>query len=109
MAKQGRLRQMFEMTAVSSRSAIWLLQNLAFILFLGVIAIVYIANAHYTYRTVRDIKVLQEEIKEKRSMLNALNAELMQKSKKAEIALAVEHLGIKPSNEGPKKIIVKKN
>lgn len=108
MARQGRLRQILEMTAVSSKSAIWILQNLAFVLFLGAITIIYIANAHYTYRTVRDIKVLQDQIKEKRSMLNALNAELMQKSKKAEVAASVEHLGIKPSNEGPKKIIVKK-
>lgn len=107
MAKQKRQQTWAEMTAVSSKSAAWILKNLVFVLFLGLVAMIYIANAHYAQRTVRDIKILQEELKEKRRIHNALNAEVMHKSKKAEIAGAVEHLGIKPSNQAPKKIIVK--
>lgn len=96
-----------EMTAVSSRSANWILKNFGFVLFLGVVLLAYIANSRYAQRNIRYIETMREELKEQRRVYNALNAEVMNSSKKAEIAKIVAPLGLKPSNVAPKKIIVK--
>lgn len=95
-----------ELTAVSTNSAAWIIKNLGFVLFLGFVTIVYIANNHYAQRTLREIKVLQEELKEKRRIYNALNAEYMRKSKRSELEQQVKPYGLRPSKQAPKKIIV---
>ena len=41
-----------------------ILKNLVFVLFLGVLAIVYIANSHFAERNVRQVQTVQKEIKE---------------------------------------------
>ena len=96
-----------ELTAVSTMSANWILKNLGFVLFLAFILLIYIANSRYAQRNIREIEALQEEIKNQRRIYNALNAEVMNSSKKAEIAKIVAPLNIKPSNVAPKKIVVK--
>ncbi|MEM9991018.1 MAG: FtsL-like putative cell division protein, partial [Bacteroidota bacterium] len=95
-------------TAVSSKSAAWVLKNLPFVLFLGFLAIIYIANTHYAQRTVREIRVHQQGLRELRRVYNALNAEVMYYSKKSEIAKSVKGLGLAPSKTAPKKIIIEK-
>lgn len=109
MAKKQARRQTFaEMTAVSSKSAAWVLTNLPFVLFLGFLAIIYIANNHYARHTIREIRTHQEDLKEMRRVYNALNAEVMYDSKKSEITKSVRGLGLAPSKTAPKKIIVEK-
>ncbi len=110
MAKKEQARPTFaEMTAVSSKSAAWVLKNLPFVLFLGFLATIYIANNHYARHTVREIRAQQQDLKEMRRVYNALNAEVMYNSKKSEIAKSVKGLGLRPSQTAPKKIIVNKD
>lgn len=104
----GRLQTFAEMTAVSSKSAAWVLKNLPFVLFLGFLAVIYIANNHYAQHSIREIRTQQQELKELRRVYNALNAEVMYDSKKTEIAKSVKGLGLAPSKTAPKKIIIKK-
>ncbi len=85
------------------------LKNLPYVLFVGFLAIVYIANAHYSEKKVREIQRLQAEIKELRWHYRSLQSELMYNSKRSEIAKRVAPLGLKPMNGKTKKIIVKKN
>ncbi|MEM9888913.1 MAG: FtsL-like putative cell division protein [Bacteroidota bacterium] len=95
-----------ELTAVSTLSANWILRNIGFVLFLGFIALTYIANSRYAQATIREIESLQKEIKDQRRVYNALNAEVMNSSKKGEIAKIVAPLNIKPSSVAPQKIVV---
>ena len=108
MAKRQQKQTFAEMTAVSSKSAAWVIKNLPFVLFLGFLATIYIANNHYARHSIREIRAHQEDLKELRRVYNAINAEVMYNSKKSEIAKSVKSLGIYPSKTAPKKIIVKK-
>ncbi len=94
------------MLAIGSRSAQWILKNIAFVLFLSLMVLVDIANARYAQRTIRDIEVLKQTVKEQGHTYNALSTEIMNSSKKSEIARRVEPLSLKPSNKAPKKIVV---
>jgi type III secretory pathway component EscU len=105
MAK-NRIQTLIEMTAVTSKSANWVLGNFLFVLFLGFVAVIYIANSRYAERNIREIQQLQLDLKELRREYNALNTEVMQKSRRSEIAKKVEPMGLKPSNIAPKKIVV---
>lgn len=94
-------------TALGSISAQLILKNLPFVLFLGFLATVYIANAHYSEKTVRDIQKMQEEIKELRWKYMSLQAEIMYNSKETEVQERVEPLGLGRKGSGPRRIVVK--
>lgn len=87
-------------------SARWVLQNLPFVLFVGFLATIYIANAHLAERQVRTIQNLQKDVKELKRQSNALKSELMTKSKLSEVGETVEATGLKKSAWKPKKIVV---
>ena len=87
-------------------SARWIFQNLPFVLFLGFLATIYIANAHLAERQVRTIQNMQKDVKELRRENNALKSELMTKSKLSEVGKSVGGTGLKKSAWKPKKIVV---
>lgn len=80
-----------------------------FIIFLGFLAMVYIANNHWTMKNIRDIDKLSKEIKELSWDYKTLKADLMFKSKMTEVAKKVDTLGLKELIEPPKKIVVISN
>ncbi len=84
----------------------WILRNVPFMLFLGFLATIYIANAHYAERNVRQIQVIQKELKETRWYYMSLQSENMYKSKRSEIVESVKEEGLRPFRSKPKKIIV---
>jgi hypothetical protein len=83
-------------------------KQLPFILFLAVIAILYIANGYYAERTVRQINDANKELKELHSEYITTKSTLMQISTQSSVAnLAREHVvGLQESKEAPKKIVV---
>ncbi len=83
-----------------------ILRNMPFILFLGFLAVIYIANSHYAERNVRQIQTLQKEIKELRWYYMSLQAENMYNSKRTEIVDRVRRDGLKPLEDQPKIIVV---
>ncbi len=89
-------------------SSQFLLKNLLFLFFLGFLATVYIANAHYAERNVRRIQVLQRENKELRWYYMSLQADNMYNSKRSEVLRKVREEGLRPIEGKPKKIIVNK-
>ncbi len=91
----------------SGWSTYWLLKNLPFIVFVGFLGTVYIANAHYAERKVREIQTLQKELKETRWRYMSLKSELMYNSKQVEVADRARNLGLRALNDQPKKIIIK--
>ncbi|MBO9150620.1 FtsL-like putative cell division protein [Chitinophaga sp. GCM10012297] len=82
-------------------------RNLPFLLFLAVIALVYISNSHLAEKKVRRINKLSREIKELKWEYLSVRSELMFRSKLSEVSKAVEPLGLKELSTPPQRIEVK--
>ncbi len=85
-------------------SADWIINNLLFFLFLGFLATIYIANAHLAERNVRQIQLLQKEIKDLRWEFMSIQADNMYESKRSEIYEKVKRDGLSSSSDEIKKI-----
>jgi hypothetical protein len=81
--------------------------NFSYVMFLGFLAIVYIANAHFAERSVRRIQLLQKEIKELKWEYTSIKSETMYKSMQSQIDESLEPVGLDLENKGPKIIVVK--
>ncbi|MCB0704487.1 MAG: hypothetical protein KDC34_04220 [Saprospiraceae bacterium] len=92
--------------SLGSSSAKLVLQNLPFVFFLGFLATLYIANAHYAEKKIRDIQLLQREVKDLRQEYNSKEAEIMVHSRRSELSKRVKPLGLQQSAVRPKKIVV---
>ena len=79
-------------------------EMIPFILFLGVIAIFYIANGYYADDKIREVNKTSNEIKELRTEYISSKSDLMFVSKQSEIAKRVEKLGLKEPVVAPLKI-----
>jgi hypothetical protein len=95
-----------KLTDLNFISSDWIINNLLFFLFLGFLGTVYIANAHYAERNVREIQVLQKEIKDLRWQFMSIQADNMYRSKRSEIYEKVRRDGLRSSSEKIKKIVV---
>lgn len=82
-------------------------QMMPFIVFLAMLAMVYIANRHFAEKNIREIDKLSKEVKELSWDYKTLKADLMLKSTQTEVAKRVDTLGLKEPVEPPKKIIVR--
>jgi len=82
-------------------------QYLPYVLYISIILVLYIGNAHYAERTVRRIDKLKTEVEDLRADYTTLKAELMYASKQSEVAKKVKLLGLEESKRPPYKIIVK--
>ena len=86
-----------------------ILRNIPFILFLGFLAVIYIANTHLAERNIRQIQESRRELKEMRWYFMTLQAENMYKSRRSEMAKNVKDFGLQPLSDKPKKIIANKS
>ena len=82
------------------------LKHIPFILFLSVIAILYIANGYWADDKVRQVNKLNAQIKDFRSEYISTKSELMFVSKQSEVAKSVEKMGLKEPIVPPMKIII---
>ena len=92
---------------MTETSESWVIHNLNFILFLGLLTMLYIANAHYAERKVREIQTLQTEIRQLRSGYMQAKADMMFRCKQSEIQALVKPIGLEEQTEPPKKLLVK--
>jgi len=76
--------------------------NVLFVLFLGFLAVIYIANVHQAEGNVREIQVLQKELRELRWYYRSLQAENMYNSKQSELMEKVKAKGLRPITDQPK-------
>jgi len=79
----------------------WIVKNIPFFLFLGLLAVIYIYNGHYADKVVRDISRTNKEVKELQYEYKTLKSEVMFRSKQSELAKAVEPLGLKEMVKPP--------
>jgi len=83
-------------------------RGMPFLLFLALLALVYISNGFLTEGNVREINKLNNEIKELRSEYITTKSDLMHHSKQSELVDLIKEkkLGLEESFEPPKKIVV---
>lgn len=82
------------------------LKHLPFILFLGLMAIFYIANGYYADDKIREVNRTSNQLKELRSEYISTKSDLMFASKQSEVAKSAEALGLKEPVVPPMKIEV---
>lgn len=80
------------------------IQHLPFILFLALIAILYIANGYYADDKIREVNKISNQIKELRTEYISSKSDLMFISKQSQVAAAVDTLGLKEPVVAPMKI-----
>ncbi len=80
------------------------MQHVPFILFLALIAILYIANGYYADDKIREVNKVSNQIKELRTEYISSKSDLMFISKQSQIAAAVDTLGLKEPVVAPLKI-----
>ena len=85
------------------------IRNLPFIFFLAGIGILYIANAHYAEKNIREMDQIEKQMNEMRWDYMTTKSELEYMSKQSQVAKMVEASGLKELREPPKKIVVKKD
>lgn len=76
-------------------------QHIPFVLFLGLIAILYIANGYYADDKIREENKLKNDIKELRTQYISTKSDLMFESKQSQVAKAVAGMGLKESVVAP--------
>jgi len=79
--------------------------NLPFILFLSLIAIVYIFNGHFSDKLVRKISNSERNMKELEYEYKTLKSEVIFRSKPTEMMKAVAPMGLKELKQPPQVII----
>jgi Bacteriodetes cell division protein (FtsL-like) len=82
------------------------LKHLPYILFLALVAILYIANGYYADDKIREFNKTTNQLKELRSEYISTKSELMFASKQSEVAKSAEQLGLKEPIVPPTKIEV---
>lgn len=80
------------------------IQHIPFILFLALIAILYIANGYYADDKIREVNRISNQIKELRTEYISSKSDLMFISKQSQVAAAVDTLGLKEPVVAPMKI-----
>ncbi len=99
-------RKNFISLNISRHTTQWVFDNFRYLLFLFILLIIYIANAHWAEQNVREIQLLQREIKDLKWEYSAIVSNLMYRSMQSQIADAVKEEGLILPPEGPKVIAV---
>ena len=79
----------------------WVVRNVGFLLFLALLAVIYIYNGHYADKISRDLNRTNKELKELQYEYKTLKSEVMFRSKESELARAVEPFGLKELTQPP--------
>jgi len=82
-----------------------LVKNIPFLLFLSVIAIIYIYNGHYADKLIRKIGVSEKNVKELEYEYKTIKSEVIFRSKPSEMTKAVEPMGLKELKQPPEVLI----
>jgi len=81
------------------------LRMLPFIIFLGFLAVLYIANSYWADKTIRQIESTNRDMKELWFEYISTRSKLMQMSKQSQVAKSLAGTGIKESTVPPLKIM----
>lgn len=79
----------------------WIVENLPFLLFMALLALVYIANGHFAVKNIREIDKLDQQVKELHWEFLDAKSNLMLKSKMSEVSRGVLPMGLKTPETAP--------
>jgi len=88
-------------------TAFYFFNNIHFIFYVAFLGIIYIANSHYAVQTIKEIKVIQADLKSISWESNSKKSDLMYQSMESIVAQKVKRLGLEELETKPKKIINK--
>jgi hypothetical protein len=105
--KGSFFKELFSGSMVSEKL---ILNNLGYIVFLAILAAIYITNRYDVERITRETSRLQNEIKDLRSEALSTSADLMYISRQSQVHNMIRERGIdlEDLKEPPYKLIVKK-
>lgn len=89
--KSFSFKQIIDGTLLTRKSVI---RQLPFMLFLSLLAVLYIANRYNAMRITRQVNELQIEIRELRARSITIAAELMNMSRQSQVARMVQEKGL---------------
>ncbi|MFT5167089.1 MAG: hypothetical protein ACI8P3_002326 [Saprospiraceae bacterium] len=104
----SRKKTFKDYTDLGSISAELVLKNFPFVFFISFLAMIYIANAHYSEKQVRQIQDAQAELKQMRWKYMSLKSEFTFKAKRSEVVKLGKDIDLKSNNKKPNKIILKR-
>jgi hypothetical protein len=106
-SKKGVLKEILDGSVLTREVVI---RQLPFILFLTMLAFIYIGNRYHSEKLVRRANELHRELRDLRAQAITTSAELMHISRQSEVIklMRQKDLELKESMEPPKKVIVKK-
>jgi hypothetical protein len=84
------------------------LSNLPFVVFLALLAMLYIGNTYYSEKTFKEIEKTKNELKELRYQSISAKSKMLDVGKQTEIAKKVERMGIRGTTTPPYKIFYSK-
>lgn len=101
--KGTSLRDFLDGTIITRKIVV---KQLPFIVFLCIIAIIYIGNRYHAEKVIRDINKLQEEVKNLRAEEITTASELMRISRQSEVVKLIKekNMGLEESTDPPAKI-----
>jgi galactokinase len=101
--KGTSFREFLDGTVITRTNVV---KQLPFLIFLCIIAIVYIGNRYHAEKVVRDITRMQEEVKNLRAEEITTASELMKISRQSEVIKLIKekNLGLEESTDPPAKI-----
>ena len=73
----------------------WIVKNIPFFLFVAVLTILYIANGHYSDKTIRKIDSLDKHLKEMEYESKTIKRDLKFRSKESKFVKEVEPKGLR--------------
>lgn len=78
------------------------------VVFLTLVALIYISNSHFADKTIRRIEKLKTEVEDMRADYTTLKASYMYDSKQSEVAKKVKAFELEESKTPPYKMLVNK-
>ncbi len=104
---KSKSKPLKEYFAIGDISAALVLKNLPFVIFIAFLILTYIANAHYSEKTIREIQAKQKELKELRWHYMSVQSDIMYNTKLSQVAEGFPNSNLNAKDKGGKKILVK--
>jgi hypothetical protein len=82
----------------------WVVDNTPYLLFLCLLAVVYIYNGHHSEKRVKDINRTARELRDLEYEYKTVKSELMFREKQSEVVRAVEPMGLKQPASPPRRL-----
>ena len=103
--RKGFIRELLDGTVLTKRL---ITRQLPYLIFLTLLAVIYIGNRYNAEKIVRQTAVLQNKIKELRAESVSISAKLMDISKQSEVSKLISERGLNliESFEPPQRLVI---